>query len=74
MFMGQAHSNQRPLALEEMILIYLTANFPEQQIESKEMTKFRREAEASLQVASELRGAILDSAVYEFLRLSGKLL
>ena len=67
------YSNNRALSVEELILINLTASFPEMNCEPKEISKLRSRAEADLRTSYEIPGSIMDSMVFEFLRRIGKI-
>jgi hypothetical protein len=69
----QIHSNHRKLSIDEYLLILIAGTFPESVVEPKEVTKLRREAESSYQVAKEVPGSILDSLPYEYLKKVKKL-
>lgn len=62
-------SNGRKLTKEELLLIHMTASFPESPSEPTEMTQIRRNAESAYQAAVDVPGAILDSMDYEYLKL-----
>jgi hypothetical protein len=63
------YSNYRPLDLQELLLVFATVIIPEFQGEPIEMTKLRREVEASICTVETLEGGILDSKIYIFIKL-----
>jgi hypothetical protein len=52
-----------------MVLVLATAIFPEFDEEPIEMTKLRREFEASVVTIQNIQGAILDSKIYALMKL-----
>ena len=66
-------SNNRPFTLVEAIFITVASVLPESAYEPQELRDFRKSAEQAFQTSKEIPGAILDSAVFELLRLGGKL-
>lgn len=64
-------SNNRPITLQEAILITVAFALPESAYEPTEISNFRKRAELAFQVSQEIPGSILDSQIYEYLKRKG---